>query len=61
MEFNDFVKQCLQINPEMRPNAEELLKHNFIKKYSKGKKILMELVQNSMGEIENFRAGQGVK
>ena len=35
-EFYDFVKNCLEIDPKKRPNAEELIKHKFIIKYSKG-------------------------
>jgi serine/threonine kinase 4 len=47
-EFNDFVKQCLQVNPINRPDARELLDHAFIKKYSKGQRLLAELVLSSM-------------
>jgi serine/threonine protein kinase len=58
-EFNSFVQLCLKINPDERPNAEDLLHHDFIRKNSKGKRVLAQLVHNSMGEIDNFRAGQG--
>ena len=27
--LRDVLKQCLQINPDQRPNAEELLQHPF--------------------------------
>jgi len=31
-EFKDFIGSCLQTNPKDRPNATELLKHEFLKK-----------------------------
>lgn len=34
-EFNDFIKRCLQKDPEKRPSAAELSKHPFLKKNSK--------------------------
>jgi serine/threonine-protein kinase OSR1/STK39 len=39
LQMRDFVHQCLQKDPEKRPNAAELLKHAFIKK-SKGRDFL---------------------
>ncbi|KAF7723148.1 signal transducing kinase of the PAK [Apophysomyces ossiformis] len=30
--FRDFLNQCLQVNPERRPSAAELLKHSFLTK-----------------------------
>ncbi|KAJ3014354.1 UNVERIFIED_CONTAM: hypothetical protein HDU68_000327, partial [Siphonaria sp. JEL0065] len=32
-EFRDFVKQCLQKDPENRPTARDLLAHPFLQKY----------------------------
>ena len=29
-EFRDFVEQCVKMNPEERPSAEDLLKHPFL-------------------------------
>lgn len=54
-EFNDFVSKCLIFDPELRPSAKELLKHNFIKKYSKGQSLISELVSNSLDQIAEFR------
>lgn len=34
-EFKDFIKQCLTIDPEKRPEAKDLLKHEFMKKVRK--------------------------
>ena len=35
-EFRDFVRLCLQKDPYMRPPAEQLLEHPFIKRVRKG-------------------------
>lgn len=29
-DFRDFLAQCLQVDPEIRPSAEEMLKHPFL-------------------------------
>ena len=42
------------MDPQERPNADVLLEHPFIKK-SQGKKLLAELVANSIDQIEAFR------
>lgn len=57
-EFNDFISQCLILDPEQRPTADILLSHPFIKK-SQGKKLLAELVANSIDQIEKFREERG--
>lgn len=31
-EFKDFIKQCLTIDPDLRPSAQDLLIHPFMKK-----------------------------
>ena len=38
--FIDFVRLCIEIDPSIRPSAEELLKHPFITKLAKGKEYL---------------------
>jgi serine/threonine protein kinase len=54
-DFNDFLKACLHKDPTKRPSAEQLLKSNpFIVK-SKSKKIIAELVEECMQEIDAFR------
>ena len=54
-EFVDFVGLCLQVDPSKRPCAKELLEHEFIKKYSKGKKIIKELIEKYIDDIEKIR------
>ena len=54
-EFIDFVNLCLEINPKKRPSADILIKHQFIKKYSKKKEYLKELIENHIEEVEKFR------
>ena len=54
-EFNDFVEKCLIYEPEKRPSAKELLQHPFIMKYNRGSKLIAELVNNSMDDLEFYR------
>ena len=54
-EFNDFFEKCLTYEPEKRPSAKELLKHPFINKYNRGSKLIAELVNNSMDDLEFYR------
>ena len=54
-EFNDFVEKCLIYEPEKRSSAKELLKHPFINKYNRGSKLIAELVNNSMDDLQFYR------
>jgi serine/threonine-protein kinase 24/25/MST4 len=54
-EFIDFVKKCLEVDPNNRPTAKELLKHPFIVDFSKGRKYLIDLIQKHLPEVEQFR------
>jgi hypothetical protein len=53
--FNDFVRQCLTIDPLKRPIAKSLLSHPFIMEKSRGPGLIAELVANSIEDISNFR------
>ena len=54
-EFYDFVKKCLEVDPQKRPNAKELIKHNFIKKYSRGNNFLAQLISKHSEDLNRFR------
>ena len=54
-DFNDFVEKCLIYEPEKRPSAKELLQHPFILKYNRGSKLIAELINNSLDELEFYR------
>jgi serine/threonine protein kinase len=51
-ELNDFIQLCLQKNPGLRPSAQTLLAHPFIKRLSQSQrhKILAALVQQVLQE-----------
>ena len=54
-DFNDFVQQCLIVNPEHRPSAAQLLNHNFIKKNDQGKGIIIQRLMKAMPLINKIR------
>ena len=54
-EFNDFVSKCLTVDPEVRPTAKALQQHPFIKKFSRRRTLISELVMNSLDQIAEFR------
>jgi len=48
-DFKDFVNQCTTVDPDVRPNATQLLKHPFItKKAARGMGGLSALVKESL-------------
>lgn len=54
-EFYDFMKKCLEVEPEKRPSASELIKHEFIVKYAKDNNFLKELINKHIEDINKFR------
>ena len=54
-EFKSFLEHCLEIDPKKRYSAMDLLKHQFIIKYSKGRKYLEKLVKKHQKDVEKFR------
>jgi serine/threonine protein kinase len=55
-EMNNFVKRCLTLNPDKRPEAFDLLDDPFILKYGKGgARLLSELVDGCIKVIEEYR------
>eukprot|EP00249_Psilotum_nudum_P011742 c23354_g1_i2 orf=282-1841(+) len=54
-EFCAFVDACLMKEPEMRPTAEQLLSHPFIKKYETGEVDLAAFVQNVFDPTERLK------
>lgn len=54
-EFKSFLEHCLEIDPKKRYSAKDLLKHQFIIKYSKGRKYLEKLVKKHQKDVEKFR------
>ena len=60
-DFEDFVGLCLQMDPNSRPTATELLSHPFILKNG-GKRtgnVLKSLVQECLETVELFREMDG--
>jgi len=53
-EFNNFVKRCLIVDPKQRPSAKELQLDPFITR-AKGKKLILELLQESKEAMEEYR------
>jgi len=58
--FMDFIAACLTKDFNLRPSAEELLKHKFITGAGPIK-IMADLVNRSMAEIDQFRKQEAVE
>ena len=54
-EFKSFIEHCLEIDPKKRYSAEELLKHEFITKFSKGRKYMIKLIKDHAADLEKYR------
>ena len=54
-EFKSFIEHCLEVDPNKRYSAEELLKHEFITKFSKGRKYMINLIKEHEDDIEKYR------
>eukprot|EP01104_Vermistella_antarctica_P014629 TRINITY_DN4638_c0_g1_i1.p1 TRINITY_DN4638_c0_g1~~TRINITY_DN4638_c0_g1_i1.p1 ORF type:complete len:376 (+),score=80.10 TRINITY_DN4638_c0_g1_i1:575-1702(+) len=51
-EFNDFVRVCLEKNPAERPTAEALMEHPFVVKGRANRKVIGEMVEESLPKLE---------
>ena len=54
-EFINFIKKCLEINPEKRASAKELVKHEFINKYAKNNIFMKKLLKKYEKDVVNYR------
>ena len=54
-QFVDFVSLCLEVDPLKRPNADQLINHDFIKFFSKGNQIIKKLVFSHLDDIDKLR------
>ena len=60
-DFHDFIRACCAKNPEKRPSAIELLNsHPFITR-SGDKRLIAELVDECMAEIEEYRQQEALE
>lgn len=58
-EFNDFLRTCLQKDPEKRPDAMTLLrKHPFVTRVNNERKTVEVLVDECLEQIENYRENE---
>ena len=54
-EFNNFIEHCLEIDQKKRFTTQELIEHEFVKKFSKGRQYLINLIKKYEVDIGNYR------
>jgi len=54
-EFKSFIEHCLEIDPNKRYTAQQLLKHEFITKFTKGRKYMINLIKSHVSDVEKYR------
>ena len=54
--FRDFVTQCLTVNPDERPSAENLLSHEFLKGSSHSRPAYSALVATHVDAVKQIKA-----
>mgnify|MGYP002624458500 CR=1 FL=1 len=54
-DFKNFVKRCLVIEENKRASAKELIKHSFIIKKAKDKKMLSNLYKKHINDLDEYR------
>jgi len=57
-QFNDFVSQCLNKDPDSRPDAMTLIKHPFISKSRDGSGLMMSLLKDYSSKVKKLQKTQ---
>ena len=52
--FVDFIRKCIVVDRNKRISAKELIEHEFIKKNSKGKEYVGNLIKKNLQEIKDY-------
>eukprot|EP00301_Raphidiophrys_heterophryoidea_P027246 c9565_g1_i1.p1 GENE.c9565_g1_i1~~c9565_g1_i1.p1 ORF type:complete len:512 (-),score=123.36 c9565_g1_i1:319-1854(-) len=61
-QFANFIAQCVQHDPSIRPSAQDLLNHEFISGYlDQPAPTVKNLVSECLGQIDKYRKGDGDK
>mmetsp|Transcript_54293 Transcript_54293/g.90514 ORF Transcript_54293/g.90514 Transcript_54293/m.90514 type:complete len:358 (+) Transcript_54293:636-1709(+) len=57
-DFVDFVKECMELDPHMRPNSEEMKKHKWISNMTEGRseRLILEWSDPIVTQLEMKRA-----
>jgi serine/threonine protein kinase len=54
-EFKSFIEHCLELDPNKRYTAQQLLKHEFITKFTKGRRYMINLIKKHVADVEKYR------